>query len=79
MIRITLFQALSIYVILFLAAIAAVWLFYVLRRHSQDRRRLRGRVVCRFCAAAFEDESADLLTRCPACGRLNEKFKQPRF
>lgn len=79
MIRLTLLQALTLYVIVFLAGIAAVWIFYVLQRWRHDRRRLRGRVTCRFCATVFEDPSPDVLTRCPACGSLNEKFKQERI
>ncbi len=79
MIRLTLLQALTFYILVFLASVVVAWLFYVVERGLHERRRMHGRIRCRFCATVFEDHSSEVLTRCPACGRLNMKIKNERI
>ncbi len=86
MISLSLTQILGMYIILFLAAILFAWIYYVLVRHRNDRRRRGDRVRCGLCACEFEsppsesvDSVPDGLCRCPRCGTLNERFGVERI
>ena len=44
-----------------------------------ERRSLAGRVICRLCLHAFEDEGHVHLVNCPVCGAVNEKGRSRRL
>src|SRR5436305_5516964 len=78
-IRVTLSALVSIYLLLFLAAVFLLWIVGEWNRRRRERRALRHRLRCVICAFEFEDGSAVLLPRCPRCGSLNERFKLERI
>jgi rRNA maturation endonuclease Nob1 len=75
MIRVELAELVCIYVVVFLAAILAVWVAYEMARRVRENRSRRGRLHCRVCAMEFEDLAPAGLPRCPHCGSLNEREK----
>lgn len=79
MIRVSLTLLVFVYLGLFLAVVFANWIAWNFRRQRAERRALRHRLRCGLCALEFEDESADLLPRCPRCGSLNERDRFRRL
>ncbi len=75
MIRLTLSQLIFIYLLLFLAGVFLTWLWIDLQRKRREKNAARHRLRCTMCACDFEDESDDVLPRCPRCGALNERFR----
>src|SRR5205814_10247466 len=69
----------TIYLLLFLAAVFLLWIVGEWNRRRRERRALEFRVRCVICAFEFEDRTAALLPRCPRCGSLNERFKLERI
>jgi rubrerythrin len=65
----------TIYLLVFLAAVFLLWIFGEWNRRRRERRALRFRLRCVICAFEFEDQTPALLPRCPRCGSLNERFK----
>ena len=65
----------TIYLLVFLAAVFLLWIFGEWNRRRRERRALRYRLRCVICAFEFEDRTPALLPRCPRCGSLNERFK----
>src|SRR3954447_16730128 len=65
----------TIYLLVFLAAVFLLWIFGEWNRRRRERRALRFRLRCVICAFEFEDRMPALLPRCPRCGSLNERFK----
>jgi rubrerythrin len=74
-IRVSLAALVTIYLLLFLAAVFLLWLSSEWNRRRRERRALRYRLRCVICAFEFEDRTDALLPRCPHCGSLNERFK----
>jgi hypothetical protein len=74
-IRVSLTTLITIYLLLFLAAVFLIWLVGEWNRRRRERRALRYRLRCVICAFEFEDRTDVLLPRCPRCGSLNERFK----
>jgi rubrerythrin len=74
-IRVTLSTLVTVYLLLFLAAVFLLWLSSEWNRRRRERRALRYRLRCVICAFQFEDRTDALLPRCPQCGSLNERFK----
>jgi rubrerythrin len=79
MIPVTLTALITIYLLLFLAAVFLLWIVGEWNRRRRERRALEYRLRCVICAFEFEDRSAALLPRCPRCGSLNERFKLERI
>ena len=79
MIRVSLSALVTIYLLLFLAAVFLVWLSSEWNRRRREKRALRYRLRCVICGLEFEDRSDALLPRCPRCGSLNERFKFERI
>ena len=75
MIRVELAELVCIYVVVFLAAILAVWIAYEMARRVRENRSRRGWLRCRICSMVFEDLAPAGLPRCPRCGSLNEREK----
>ena len=55
MIRVELAELVCIYVVVFLAAILAVWIAYEMARRVRENRSRRGWLRCKVCAMEFED------------------------
>jgi rRNA maturation endonuclease Nob1 len=75
MIRVELAELVCIYLVVFLAAILAVWITYEMARRVRENRSRRGWLRCRVCAMEFEDLTPAGLPHCPRCGSLNEREK----
>jgi rubrerythrin len=78
-IRVSLAALVTIYLLLFLAAVFLLWIVGEWKRGRRERRALEHRVRCAMCAFEFEDRTETLLPRCPRCGSLNERFKLERI
>jgi hypothetical protein len=78
-IRVSLAALVTIYLLLFLAAVFLLWIVGEWKRGRRERRALRHRLRCAMCAFEFEDRTETLLPRCPRCGSLNERFKLERI
>jgi hypothetical protein len=78
-IRVSLATLITIYLLLFLAAVFLLWIFGEWNRRRREQRALRYRLRCVICAFEFEDRTTTLLPRCPRCGSLNERFKLDRI
>src|SRR5205823_11221747 len=78
-IRVSLAALVTIYLLLFLAAVFLFWILGEWNRRRRERRALRYRLRCVMCALEFEDQTDALLPRCPRCGSLNERFKMERI
>ena len=79
MIRVPLTTLITIYVLLFLAAVFLLWIVGEWNRRRRERRALRYRVRCVICAFEFDDRTDALLPQCPRCGSLNERFRLERI
>src|SRR5205823_5912533 len=78
-IRVTLAALVTIYLLVFLAAVFLVWLSSEWNRRRRERKAFRFRLRCVICGFEFEDRTDALLPRCPRCGSLNERFKFERI
>jgi hypothetical protein len=78
-IQVSLTALVTIYLLLFLAAVFLLWILGEWNRRRRERRALRYRLRCVICAFEFEDRTDALLPRCPRCGSLNERFKLERI
>ena len=74
-IRVSLATLVTIYLLLFLAAVFLFWIVGEWNRRRRERRSLQHRLRCVICAFEFEDRTDALLPRCPHCGSLNERFR----
>lgn len=75
MIRIELPWLVFVYLLVFLAAIFAIWIACEMARRLRENRFLHHRLQCVICGAQYEDRTSTLLPRCPRCGSLNERYK----
>ena len=73
MIRVPISEFLEIYLGAVLLWTFVVWLGanWIKRRREIRSRRLV--IECAICGYAFRDPAQNTLTRCPSCGRLNER------
>jgi uncharacterized paraquat-inducible protein A len=78
-IRVSLAALVTIYLLVFLAAVFLLWIMGEWNRRRRERRALRHWLRCAICAFEFEDRTAESLPRCPRCGALNERFKLERI
>jgi predicted RNA-binding Zn-ribbon protein involved in translation (DUF1610 family) len=78
-IRVTLAALVTIYLLVFLAAVFLVWLSSEWNRRRRERKAFRYRLRCVICGFEFEDRTDAILPRCPRCGSLNERFKFERI
>ena len=79
MIRLTFAWFILFYLLVFLAAIFAVWIGYEMARRKREIKSVQYRLRCGICCTEFEDRSANPLPCCPRCGSLNERFKLDRI
>ena len=62
-IRVSLAALVTIYLLLFLAAVFLLWIFGEWNRRRRERRALRYRLRCVICAFEFEDRTPTLCFR----------------
>jgi IMP dehydrogenase/GMP reductase len=68
MIRINLAELVCVYLLVFLAAILAVWIAYEMVRRAREIRSRRYRTRCAVCGMEFEDRTPAILPRCTNMG-----------
>jgi hypothetical protein len=73
MIRASLEKMVFLYMAAFLVLIFGNWIAWNWSRLRLERESRRSRLRCTMCANDFQDDSDDLLARCPRCGSLNER------
>src|SRR3954462_6239387 len=78
-IRVSLATLVTIYLLLFLAAVFVFWIVGEWNRRRRGRRARQHRLRCVMCAFEFEDRTGALLPRCPHCRSLNERFRMERI
>jgi len=78
-IRVSLATLVTIYLLLFLAAVFLFWILGEWNRRRRERRALQYRLRCVMCAFEFEDRTDAFLPQWPRCGSLNERFKMERI
>ena len=79
MIRASLTMLVFVYLGGFLTLIFGNWICWNIGRLRAERRAWRHRIRCGLCAFEFDDESQEILPRCPRCGSLNERSKFRRL
>ena len=75
MIRVNLVELVFLYLVVFLAAILAVWIASEMVRRVRENRFRQHRMRCAVCGMEFEDRTPAILPRCPRCDSLNERDK----
>ena len=75
MIRVSLASLVTIYLLLFLAAVFLFWIVGEWNRRRRERRALEHRLRCVICAVELDDRTDALLPLDPHCGSLNERFR----
>jgi hypothetical protein len=77
-IRVSLAALITIYLLLFLAAVFLLWIFGEWNRRRREQRALRHRLRCVIALSSLriERRRSSHLTR---CGSLNERFKLDRI
>ena len=79
MIRVDLSTLVLISLLIMLGPIVAAWLLNEYRRSKRERAAFQHVIQCRLCSFEFEDQGQEVLSRCPRCGSLNERFPIPRL
>ncbi len=76
MIRISLSLLILIYLMIFLVIVFGIWLYSAWRRRHEEWRMARYRMRCGICGYQYEDRGDEVLSRCPNCQSLNERFNR---
>jgi hypothetical protein len=76
MIRISLSLLILIYLMTLLTVVFGIWLYSAWRRRRDEWRTARYRMRCGICGFIYEDHGDEVLSRCPNCDRLNERFNR---
>ena len=64
------------YVVLLIAALTGVAVYYEFRRKRFEPERSRDHIFrCAKCAFVYTDDADVELSRCPQCGKMNEEIK----
>ena len=79
MIRVSLSYLVLIYLVLMLGPVLFAWLLNEWRRQRRERAAFRHVLRCSGCGFEFEDQTNDLLVRCPRCASLNERYRLSRL
>jgi len=78
-IRVSLSTLVTIYLLVFLAALFLLWLSSEWNRRRRERKAFQYRLRCVICGMEFEDRTDALLPQCPRCSSLNERSKFERI
>jgi len=68
-----------LYMLVFLALVFTVWIFYEMIRSLTERRFLNGKCRCAICGLIYPGSNGAQPARCPRCGTLNENQKIQLF
>lgn len=79
MIPVSLSMLVLISLALMLGPVFAAWLLNEFRRSRRERAAFRHVLRCTLCGFDYQDQSQEVLARCPRCGRVNERFPIPRL
>ena len=79
MIRVDLSYLVLICLLLMMGPIFCAWLYNEWRRQRRERAAFRHVLRCNMCGFEFEDQTGDLLVRCPRCASLNERYRISRL
>src|SRR5438094_1585395 len=74
-IRVSLAALVTIYLLLFLAAVFLLWIVGEWNRRRRERRALPYRLRCVMCGFELEDRTDGMLPRCPRSGSLNVRVR----
>lgn len=68
------FPEFSAYItIVFLATVFGLWLWSEMARRRKSRRERKFLFRCDLCGLVFPDLEMEKLSKCPHCGRMNER------
>lgn len=76
MISVSLSMAVLCYVGLLAGGVCTVWFYSAWKVRREERQAFRYRVRCGICGFLYEDRGEEVLSRCPSCGSLNERFNR---
>jgi rubrerythrin len=62
----------TIYLLVFLAPVFALWIAFEMARQSRERQALRGLTRCAICGLRYPSKPTAAPRACPRCGTLNE-------
>ncbi|MEA3208254.1 MAG: hypothetical protein QOE70_1311 [Chthoniobacter sp.] len=79
MIRVSLSYLVLICLVLMLGPIFCAWIFNEWTRQRRERAAFRHVLRCNMCGFEFEDKTTALLSRCPRCASLNERYPISRL
>jgi rubrerythrin len=79
MIPVDLSTLVLISLVLMLGPVFAAWLMNEYRRSRRERAAFEHVIHCRLCGFDFEDQGQEVVSKCPRCGSLNERFPLPRL
>ena len=79
MIRVDLSYLVLICLLLMMGPIFCAWLYNEWRRQRRERAAFRHVLRCNMCGFEFENQTSDLLVRCPRCASLNERYRISRL
>lgn len=79
MIRVSLSVLVLICLVLMLGPVFGAWLLSEWRRQRRERAAFRHVIRCAMCGYEHEDDSGQLLIRCPRCATLGERYPITRL
>ncbi|RYD80888.1 MAG: hypothetical protein EOP84_11650 [Verrucomicrobiaceae bacterium] len=79
MFRVSLSTLVLISLAIMLGPVFIAWLLNEYRRSRRERAAFQHVLRCTLCGFEFQDQSQEVLAKCPRCGRLNERFPLPRL
>jgi hypothetical protein len=76
MIRVSLTLLIMVYMGLLVGLIGVVWFYSAVKVRREERLAFKYRVRCGICGFIYEDKGEEVLSRCPSCNSLNERFNR---
>lgn len=76
MIRVSLTLLVMIYMGLLVGIVCFIWFYSALKLRREERQAFRYRMRCGICGYVYEDRGEEVLSRCPSCDSLNERFNR---
>ncbi len=79
MFRVDLSTLVLISLALMLGPVFIAWFMNEYRRSQRERAAFQHVLRCTLCGFEFQDQSQEVLAKCPRCGHSNERFPLPRL
>lgn len=76
MIRVSLALLVMIYLGILLGTVFFIWIFSAMKVRREERQAFRNRMRCGICGFIYEDKGEEVLSRCPSCSSLNERYNR---